>query len=373
MKRALITATVQSHVAQFHKPLMKLLKKDGYEIHVAARDNLAEKNGLSLEFADYVYNVPFDRSPMSKNNIAAYKRLKEIIDSTEFEIISCNTPVGGVLTRLAARKARKKGTRVFYTAHGFHFYKGAPLKNWLTFYPLEKLLAHKTDVLVTVVGEDYALARDKMKTQVRRIHGIGANTEKYKPLPQEEIVQMREKEGLAAAYPVLLCIGELLKNKNQAAAIRALAEVRKKYPRAKLLLAGNGPLLPELEKTARELQVEGSVDFLGYRTDLERYINMADIVLACSFREGLPMNVIESMLCAKPVVASANRGHRELVADGQTGYLVKADDASSYAQKVAALVESPESYRIFCENALKRAEPYKDNNVLSELSDIYGK
>lgn len=373
MKRALITATVQSHVAQFHKPLMKLLKEDGYEIHVAARDNLAEKNGLSLEFADCVYDVPFDRSPLSKKNIAAYSRLKEIIDSTEFEIISCNTPVGGVLTRLAARKARKKGTRVFYTAHGFHFYQGAPLKNWLTFYPLEKLLAHKTDVLVTVAGEDYALAQDKMKTEIRRIHGIGANTEKYKPLPQEEIVRMKEKEGLAAAYPVLLCVGELLRNKNQAAAINALAKVREKYPQARLLLAGNGPLLPELEKTARELQVEGSVDFLGYRTDLERYINMADIVLACSFREGLPMNVIESMLCAKPVIASVNRGHRELVEDGQTGYLVKADDPDAFAGKVTALLESPESYRIFCENALKRAEPYKDKNVLAELREIYGK
>jgi glycosyltransferase EpsD len=373
VKRALITATVQSHVAQFHKPLMKLLREDGYEIHVAARDNLAEKNGLGLEFADCVYDVPFDRSPLSKKNIAAYRRLKEIIDSTEYEIISCNTPVGGVLTRLAAQKARKKGTRVFYTAHGFHFYKGAPLKYWLTFYPLEKLLAHKTDVLVTVAGEDYTLAQDKMKTKVCRIHGIGANTEKYKPLPQEEIAAMKEKEGLSDAYPVLLCIGELLKNKNQAAAIGALAEARKKYPRARLLLAGNGPLLPELKETVRELHVEDAVDFLGYRTDLERYINMADIILACSFREGLPMNVIESMLCAKPVVASVNRGHRELVADGQTGYLVQADDAAAFAQKVAALLESPEGYRAFCENALKRAEPYRDKNVLAELRDIYRK
>lgn len=184
---------------------------------------------------------------------------------------------------------------------------------------------------------------------------------------------MKEKEGLSDAYPVLLCIGELLKNKNQAAAIGALAEARKKYPRARLLLAGNGPLLPELEETARELHVEDAVDFLGYRTDLERYINMADIILACSFREGLPMNVIESMLCAKPVVASVNRGHRELVADGQTGYLVQADDAAAFAQKVAALLESPEGYRTFCENALKRAEPYRDKNVLAELRDIYRK
>ena len=136
-KKVLITATVQSHICQFHKPLVKMLHENGYEVHTAARDNLAEKNGLKLDFADKVYNVPFSRSPVSKNNIKAYKVIKEIIAENDYDIIHCNTPMGGVVTRLAAKKQRKNGIKVIYTAHGFHFYKGAPLKNWLFYYPVE--------------------------------------------------------------------------------------------------------------------------------------------------------------------------------------------------------------------------------------------
>lgn len=372
MKKALITATVQSHVAQFHKPLMKLLKENGYEIHVAARDNLEEKNGLSLEFADRVFDVPFARSPLSKNNIAAYKQLKGIINGCHYDLISCNTPVGGVLTRMAAKKARRTGTVVYYTAHGFHFYKEAPLQNWLVYYPVEKLMAHKTDKLITVSGEDYQLASQKIKTKIERIHGIGANTDKYFPVSREKCIEIKEKIGAAHAFPVLICTGELLDNKNQAAAIKAVAEVKKEYPQALLMIAGNGPKLSELEALVQSLGIGDNVRFLGYRTDLEKYINAADIAVACSFREGLPMNVIESMLCAKPVVASNNRGHRELVQQGKTGFIVDARDPQAFAGKILCLCQDNELYQSMSRQALTAVEPYREENVRKELAEIYG-
>src|SRR5699024_3114121 len=158
---------------------MKLLKENGYEVHVAAKDNLAEKNGLQLAYADRVFDVPFSRSPFGRTNFRAYRQVKEIINGTRYAVISCNTPVGGVVTRLAAKKARKSGTKVFYTAHGFHFYKGAPIQNWLLYYPVEKWLARYTDTLITITEEDYTLPREKLCTNVVRLHGMGANTEKY--------------------------------------------------------------------------------------------------------------------------------------------------------------------------------------------------
>src|SRR5699024_4264780 len=139
MKKVLLTATVQSHIAQFHKPLINLLQDKGYEVHIAARDNLSEKNNLRLEEPDRIFNIPFDRSPLSIKNILAYSELKKILSENKYNIIHCNTPMGGVITRLAARKYRKKGTKVFYTAHGFHFYKGSPKSNWLLYYPIEKI------------------------------------------------------------------------------------------------------------------------------------------------------------------------------------------------------------------------------------------
>lgn len=372
MKKALITATVQSHVAQFHKPLMKLLKENGYEIHVAARDNLVEKNGLSLEFADQVFNIPFARSPFSKNNISAYKQLKAIINRCHYDLVSCNTPVGGVLTRMAAKKARKNGTTVYYTAHGFHFYKGAPLQNWLVYYPVEKLMAHKTDKLITISDEDYRLACNKIKTKIERIHGIGANTAKYFPACREKCMEIKNEIGAADATPVLICTGELLDNKNQAAAVRAVAALKKDYPQVLLMLAGNGPKLEELKALAQNLGVSQNVRFLGYCTDLEKYINASDIAVACSFREGLGMNVIESMLCAKPVVASNNRGHRELVQEGKTGFIVDARDPQAFAEKIRCICRDGQLYQSMSKQALTAAQPYREENVREELETIYG-
>ena len=148
--KVLFVATVQSHIAQFHLKIIEVLKQEGWEIHVAARDNLAQKNGLQLKNVDKVYNILFQRSPFSPKNLKAYREVKKVITGGKYDIIHCNTPVGGILTRIAGRK--EKGN-VFYTAHGFHFYKGAPLLNWFIYYPIEKVMAHYTDKLITITDE----------------------------------------------------------------------------------------------------------------------------------------------------------------------------------------------------------------------------
>lgn len=162
MLKILMTATVQSHICQFHRPLIEMLREnDEVEIHVAAKDNLSEKNGLKLDFADKVFDVPFSRSPKSIDNVKAYKKLKKIIQSEQYDIIHCNTPMGGIVTRLAASNVRTANPKIFYTAHGFHFYEGAPKKNWLIYYPIEKIFSHRTDKLITINKEDYELASEK--------------------------------------------------------------------------------------------------------------------------------------------------------------------------------------------------------------------
>ena len=143
MKKVLYVATVASHICQFHLPYLEKFQKNGYEVHVAAKNNLHEKNGLQLKFVDKYFDIPFQRSPFNFKNIKAYKQLKKLINQNEYDLIVCNTPVGGILTRMAAKKVRKKGTKVIYIAHGFHFYKGAPIKNWLIYYPIEKHFAKK--------------------------------------------------------------------------------------------------------------------------------------------------------------------------------------------------------------------------------------
>lgn len=369
--KVLLIATVQSHICQFHKPLVAMLHEHGGEVHVAARDNLSEKNGLKLDFVEQVFDVPFQRSPFSPKNLMAYRQLKRVIDEGNYDVVHCNTPVGGVLGRLAARKSRKCGTKVLYTAHGFHFYKGAPKKNWLIWYPVEKFMCRYTDKLITITQEDYDLASAKFSVQLERIHGVGANSAKYCKLSKEECTRLRQELGFFEKDKLLLCTGELLPNKNQITAIRAMQILTKEQPDAKLLLAGNGQTFPELREEVDRMGLQDRVIFLGYRTDLERYANIANVIVSCSYREGLPMNVVEGMLLEKPVVASYNRGHRELIVQGVTGFMVPPADAGAFAEKIALLIDNGALATAMGRSGYEKARLYADTNVCSELERIY--
>lgn len=370
--KILLTATVQSHICQFHKPLVEMLHKHNCEVHVAARNNLAEKNGLKLDFAEKVFNVPFSRSPKSKDNIKAYKQLKKIIDEGQYDIVHCNTPMGGIVTRLAARKARKNGTKVFYTAHGFHFYKGAPKKNWIVFYPIEKFFAnHYTDKLITITNEDYDLANEKFKCQIERIHGVGVDEKRYFSISEEEKKKLRLEMGYNENQKLILCIGELLPNKNQQMAIRMMPEILKKYPDAMLLIAGNGPEKNNLDDLITELGLKNNVKLLGYVTNLEDYQHIADICVSCSKREGLPLNIVEAMMSGTPVVATYNRGHRELITDEQNGYLVSINDNSLMIEKVLTLLDDINVYKSTSENAILKGNEYSKTAVIEDLRKVY--
>lgn len=366
--KVLLTATVQSHICQFHKPLVEILHQNGCEVHVAARDNLAEKNGLKLDFVEKVYNLPFARSPKSTDNIKAYKELRKIIDKENYDIIHCNTPMGGIVTRLAAKKARKKGTKVFYTAHGFHFYKGAPKKNWIVFYPIEKLFSRITDIVITITEEDYLLAKKKFHCKVEHIHGVGANSSKFYVMSCSEKQKLRQELGIRENEKIILNIGELLPNKNQRTAINAMKDIVKKIPNSRLLIAGNGEEKENLENLIKENGLEKYITMLGYTTQIQKYMNVCDILIACSFREGLPLNLMEAMLCGKPIVASNNRGHRELIRNGWNGYLVQAEDATAFADKICDILLSKKDY---VHIATETVRLFTDDNVKKELKQIY--
>lgn len=368
MKKVLLTATVQSHIAQFHRPLAKMLHEHGCEVHVAARNNLAEKNGLKIDFADQVFDVPFARSPFSLQNVKAFLQIQKIIDAGHYDFVHTNTPAAGVFTRLAAVRARRKGTCVIYTAHGFHFYKGAPKKNWLLYYPVEKICAAFTDRLITITQEDYALASKRFKTNVFHIHGVGANSSRFYVLSADEKQRVRKELHIPDDAKVIVNVGELLPNKNQKTAILAMKTVCQKYPTAQLFIAGNGPELEYLKKLAQQEKLENNVRFLGYTLNLNTYNNIADCTVACSFREGLPMNVIEAMLCENAVVASNNRGHRELVEDGVTGFLVEPTDVQVFADRIIQVLDAP---AVYARAARERAQAFTDQNVYNELQKIY--
>ena len=370
-KKILLVATVQSHIAQFHRPLAEVLHAHGYEVHAAARNNLAEKNGLQLDFVDKVFDVRFSRSPKSKDNITAYNQLKAIVDSGNYEVVHCNTPMGGMIARLATRAARKKGTKLFYTAHGFHFYDGAPKKNWMIFYPIEKFFSRMTDVLITITHEDYKVASEAFHCKVAYIHGVGVSGERYKPVTIEEKLAQRRRMGYSQNAKILLCIGELNSNKNQVMAIRMMHKVVAKYPEAMLLLAGNGPKQKFLEQLIKQEELERNVKMIGYVTNLQDYQHIIDVQISCSLREGLPLNIVESMLSGNPVVAGLNRGHRGLIQDGINGYIVDPNDYEAMSERVLNLLDNNDLRKRIVQNAIIFAQDFTFTSVKKELEEIY--
>jgi len=366
-KKVLFCATVDYHFKAFHLPYLKWFKEQGWEVHVAASGELV------LPFVDKKFNIPIQRSPFQKLNLKAYDGLKKLIDDNHYNIIHCHTPMGGVLTRLAARKIRKKGTKVIYTAHGFHFCKGAPLKNWLLYYPIEKLLAFFTDCLITINQEDYQLAKNHgfRANSIKHVHGVGVNTEIFKPVEELQKNNLRKSLGYESNDFLMFYAAEFNKNKNQKLLIESLVHVKQEVPNAKLLLAGEGHLLQECQDLARKLNVDHLIHFLGFRNDIVNLLKISDIAVASSLREGLPVNIMEAMACGLPVIANNNRGHRELVQNDQNGWLIN-NQSFEFTQKIKILADNSDlKIELGLKGRKKILSNYSIQNVLAEKSKIY--
>lgn len=374
MKKALLTASIHPHFTAFHFPLIDLIHENGYEVHIAAKA-VPEKEPLQrlTDRTEAFYDIDFDRSPLSKKNIAAYKALKKLIDEGEYDVVHCNTPVVGILSRLAARKVRKKGTKVIYTAHGFHFYKGASKLNWLVFYPIEKICGTLfTDCIITIGDEDESRAkRLKLCKTVRRIHGVGVDAAKYTDTDEETKNGLRKEYGFGEADVLCLCTGELNANKNQKLLVNSLQYLKESCPDFRILFAGAGDSEEELKALIKQHGVENSAKLLGYRTDVDRLLKICDFVASASYREGLPVNIIEGMFSKKAAVVTHNRGHDELVAQNESGIFVPTDDPKECAKAFEKLCKDKNLRLEMGEKAFERAHKYSSEKVKKELEEIY--
>ncbi len=365
MKKVLLTATVQSHICQFHKVLVDMLHKNGFEVHVAAKDNLASKNGLVLDFADKIFDVPFSRSPKSLDNIKAYKMLKEIIAENDYDVIHCNTPVGGVVTRLAAKKSRAK---IVYTAHGFHFYKGAPIQNWVIYYPIEKIMSKYTDMLITINEDDYKISKDKFRAKkYAKIPGVGIDFKRVEDGTNRE--DIRKEMGFSDEDFVLLSVGELNKNKNNITILKAIKKLEN--PKIKYMIAGNGPLRAELEEEIEKMGLFDRVKFLGYTREIGKLHKAADAFCFASIREGLGLAAIEAMHSALPIITSDVRGINDYSIEGVTGFKSQPLDENGFALAIEKLMKDASLREKMGKNNVEASMQYGEENVAKILEKIY--
>lgn len=345
----------------------------GFDFHsVANRDKTTKEQMLldQKQFGITMHHADISRSPLSRKNIKAFKQIVKIIKENDIDYIHCNTPTGGILGRLAGKKCKVK--KVIYQVHGFHFYKGAPKKNWRVYYPVEKWLARYTDALVTINQEDYAFASDNLKFRndgkVYYVHGVGINTALYKPEKETRSVK-RSELGLSEDDFVLISAGELNTNKNNRVIISALEQLKRND--IHYVLCGVGESEAELKKQVEKAGLQDNVHFLGYRTDVKELYQMADCFVMPSIREGLSRSIMEAMSSGLPCIVSKIRGNVDLIDDGNGGYLCDTHDVSAYAEKLDILASDPELKKKMGEYNLVAVQNFSTETVKKEIQEIY--
>lgn len=373
MKKVLFVASVAGHIKNFHTPYLKLFKDKGYTTYVAANWTLKENE--KIDFCDNFIQLPIERKPFSLKNIKAIFKLKKLLKVEKFDIIHCHTPMGSVVARLAAKEARKNGTRVIYTAHGYHFYKSAPLINWLLYYPVEKWLAKYTDTQITITQEDFDLAKKKFKIKdLNLVHGVGLDEEKFNILISDvEKENLKQELKIDDKSVVCTYVAELNKNKNQQLLIKAIKRLKDDNNNVTLLLVGKGRYEPKLLKLIKKMNLEENVKLLGYRSDIVKILSITDIYLASSLREGLPVNVMEAMYMGLPIIAVDNRGHRELVQHNENGFIVEQNSAmeNNMSNYLNLLVNDKHLREKFGNDSKGKVREYTLNNVINSMNKIY--
>ncbi len=382
VKRVLIVASVASMIEQFNMPNIKILQNMGFEVHVAANfkfgntisaERISEFKKELAESNVVYYDLEFSRSVLNLwSNYRAYRKLKKLIFDNKYKLVHCHSPIGGVLTRLVVKKIRERGTKVIYTAHGFHFFKGAPLINWLLYYPIEKWLSKYTDCLITINDEDYELAVNKLKARsVKKVPGVGVDLNKFVPQTLEKKKELRKQYGYSDDDFILIYVAELNHNKHQDLLVKVVDVLKNKIPNIKLLLVGAGKLIEDYKQQVRDLKLEEHIHFLGYRKDVPNLMAIADVAVSASRREGLPVNVMEAMATGLPLVVTDCRGNRDLVINGENGFVVGLDDVDAFAGAIERLYNSQELRTKFGRANLEMIKEYSLENVIKYMEEIY--
>lgn len=371
----LMLATTAAMIEQFNKNNILILKEMGYEVHVAG--NWKEGNPISDERLEQFkvwlaehhgkwFHIPATREPYDlKNNYVAYREVLGLIKEYEYEFIHCHTPIGSVIGRIAAHKTK---TPIIYTAHGFHFYDGAPLVNWLIYYPVEKLLSYWTDILILINQEDYN--RAKIKFHSRRteyVAGVGVDVGKFsgQTVDREE---KRKELGLDPNDCAFLSVGELIPRKNHLIVIQALSDMRN--AKVKYFICGKGPFEKKYHEMIEKYNLHGQVFLLGFRDDIVDICKAVDLFVFPSLQEGLPLALMEAMASGLPVICSDIRGNRDLIDD--VDWLFDLNNIDNLCKKLEHFLRIGEDeLRFVAMRNINKMEEYSKDKVRDKMRIIY--
>lgn len=370
-RKVAFVASIFGHFRAFHRPFIQWFLDQGWEVYAYAKpdgsESVLQAMGVKCQA------IAMERSPLSRHNLRAYRQLREGFREQQFELVHVHTPVASVIGRLAAAAA--KVPAVLYTAHGFHFFTGAPLVNWLVYYPVERWLARKTDFLLTINQEDYERAtRFPVREQVFQVPGVGVEVP---PLVAEEVTRVRAKLRQELALDpeafVFLCIAEFNVNKNHKQILDALQELQRagRLQGLQCLFVGRGPDEGRLRAQIGERKLQNTVRVLGYRKDVPDLLLASDAVVLTSKREGLPRALLEAMAAGKPILATNTRGSRDLVANGENGWLVPISAVGDTVRAMEHFLQHPLQVQKMGQQSRLMVESYKLPQVRTRMAEIY--
>lgn len=370
--KVLFIASIYTHFSAFHIPFIKLLQKKGYEVHTAALKDEAFEQIRDLNV--YCWDIPFARFPLNMRNIKAYEKLKQLLQENKYDLVHVHTPVAAFLGRYLSSKTKQKA--VLYTAHGFHFYKGAPFLNWLLFYPIEKIAAKWTDGLVTINKEDYQSACENLnikKENIFYVPGVGVDVVKYQTNEPQKRAKLRRELGLNEKDILLITVAELNQNKNHMQIINSLPEVIANNENVHYLIVGDGNNKKVIQEKIKKLKIQRHVHLIGYRKDIPDLLHACDIFLLTSKREGLPRCIMEAMAAGKPIIAANIRGCRDMVVDGDNGYLVPLNDSEATSVAIMRIANDSRVREDMGQKSRELVSRYSLSFILREMDDVYNK
>ncbi|WP_035790614.1 glycosyltransferase family 4 protein [Butyrivibrio sp. FC2001] len=376
MKKALIVSSTGGFLSQFLENDVQVLQEKGYEIHYASDfDNpVYEFNPEALRNEGIImHQIVMHKKPWHLiKNTKGLIQLSELINKEDICLVHCHNPVGGMLGRLSGFCSGRH-PYVIYTSHGFHFFKGAPKSYWLIFYPIERFLARFTDMIITINKEDYKRAcgfKLRKGGHVELLHGVGLDTKRFHPMPEKRDA-VRKELGIPKNGFHIVTAAELNNNKNQMAVIEAIRELDDEN--IYYSICGRGGKYKELKSFVKTNGMAGNIKLLGYRKDMERVLQSADVFAFPSKREGFGMAAVEALSCAVPVIAADNRGTREYMKNGENGIVCRAEDIKDYERAIVTIKNNSDIREAYSKKALELSADFSKEKSKETMREIYSK
>ena len=361
MKKVLFVSN-HAGFSKFNAPYMQFFHENGWQV-----DNVSP--GIETGYYDNQYDLPISRSPFSFSNLKALFLLKNLCKKNNYDLIHCHTPVGGVLGRLCVN-IKKSKTKVIYTAHGFHFFKGAKLIDWLVFYPIEKFLAHRSNCIVTINHEDFELASKKFNSKIKKIDGVGVKLDRFVPVTNAEKLRIRNENGFLENDFILIYCAQFIPRKNHIFLIAQIEKLISLIPELKVCLVGNGKDEEKIKKIVSKKNLNKYFKFLGYRKDVEKLYAMSDVLVSTSLQEGFGINLVEGMACGLPLVISDIRGHRDIVQIAKENFLFSFKD-DRFCNSLLDLYKNADKRKLISKLNVEYAKNFSVEHSLMQMSQIY--